>query len=64
METTAITQMAMSGIFSNTGSIFDKVITLVGDVASTIVSTPIILVFMLLPIVGLGIGVFHRLLGR
>lgn len=64
METTAITQMAMSGILSNTGSIFDKVITLVGDVASTIVSTPIILVFMLLPIVGLGIGVFHRLLGR
>lgn len=36
--------------------------TWAGEVGSTIVSTPILLMFVVIPLVGLGVGLFKRLL--
>ena len=52
----------MSDILSTVTSIFTAAIGWVGDVASTIASTPILLLFCVLPLVGLGIGLFKRLI--
>lgn len=52
----------MSSILSNVGDIFTAAVDWVGDVATTITSTPILLVFTLIPLVGLGVGLFKRLI--
>ena len=36
--------------------------TWAGEVGSTIVGTPILLMFVVIPLVGLGVGLFKRLL--
>ena len=46
----------------NVGSIFTTAVGWVGEVGSTIVDTPILLLFAILPLVGLGIGLFKRML--
>lgn len=52
----------MATVLSNAGIIFTGVIEQVGTVASTITSTPLLLVFAMIPLVGLGVGLFKRLL--
>lgn len=52
----------MSGLISDVTSIFNAAIGWVGTVASTVSSTPILLIFCLIPLVGLGIGLFKRML--
>ena len=42
--------------------IFSSAIGWAGTVGSTIVSTPILLLFCAIPLVGLGVGLFKRLL--
>lgn len=54
----------MAALLTSVGDIFTAAIGWVSDVATTITNTPILLAFTLLPLVGLGVGVFHRLLGR
>ena len=49
-------------ILKNVGDIFTSAVGWVGDVAETIVAQPILLVFALIPLVGLGVGLFKRLL--
>ena len=44
------------------GDIFTKVISWVGTVATTIAGQPILLCFCALPLVGLGVGLFKRLI--
>lgn len=53
---------AMSTLLSNLTEIFTAVIGYVSTVASTITSTPLLLLFVLIPIIGLGVGLFRRLL--
>lgn len=43
-------------------SVFTSAIGWVGQVASTITGEPILLVFCALPLVGLGVGLFKRLI--
>lgn len=53
----------MEAILSNVGDIFAEAISWVGTVASTITGQPILLIFTILPLVGLGVGLFKRLIG-
>ena len=52
----------MSDILATVTSIFTAAIGWVGDVATTIGSTPILLLFCVIPLVGLGVGLFKRLI--
>lgn len=54
--------ITLSTILSDVGSMFSSAISWAGDVADTIVSNPIMLVFCVVPLVGLGIGIFKRLI--
>lgn len=57
MEATTI-----ANILAPVGDIFTAAIGWVGDVAETIVSTPLLLCFAVIPLVGLGVGLFKRLI--
>lgn len=52
----------LAGIITNLTSVFTAIIGWAGSVGETIVSTPILLVGVSIPIVGAGIGFFRRLL--
>lgn len=52
---------AMSALLGNVSLVVSEAATWMGNVASTVVSTPIYLVFTAIPVVGLGIGLFKRL---
>ena len=59
-ETPAVT---VATLLTSVGSVFTKVIGWVGDVASTIAGDPILLLACVgIPLCGLGIGMFKRLL--
>lgn len=60
MEETAA--MTVATFLTSVGSIFTTAIGWVGTVASTIADSPILLTFCALPLVGLGIGIFKRLI--
>lgn len=57
METVTI-----ASLMSSVGSVFTAAIGWVGTVASTITSNPILLLFCVIPLVGLGVGLFRRLI--
>ena len=52
----------VSSFIGDAGAIFQTAVGWVGTVAQTITSNPILLTFTALPLVGLGIGLFKRLL--
>ena len=52
----------MTEILSSIGSIFTSAIGWAGTVGYTFVKTPILLLFCAIPLVGLGVGLFKRLL--
>ena len=52
----------MEAMLTNVTQIFTAVSGMVGDVAETIVANPILLMFALIPVVGLGVGLFKRLI--
>ena len=52
----------MSTILSSITDIFTEAIDWVGTVATTIASTPILLIFCVVPLIGLGVGLFKRLI--
>lgn len=58
------TNVTVSGLVGSNGVglIFSNAIEWLGTVATTIVSNPILLVFTLIPLVGLGVGLFKRLI--
>jgi len=59
-ETPAVT---IATLLTSVGSVFTKVIGWVGDVASTIAGEPILLLACVgIPLCGLGVGMFKRLL--
>lgn len=59
METAAVT---VASILADVGTIFTQAIAWCGKVGETIVSTPIMLIFAVIPLVGLGVGLFKRLI--
>lgn len=59
-ETPAVT---VATLLTSVGSVFTKVISWVGDVATTIADEPILLLACVgIPLCGLGVGMFKRLL--
>ena len=52
----------MSAILSDVGLIFNAAIDMVGDVGATITGQPLLLLFAALPLCGIGIGFFKRLI--
>ena len=52
----------MEALISSVSTIFTAAIDWAATVGNTVVSTPILLMFVVLPLVGLGIGIFKRLL--
>lgn len=52
----------MAEIISSVSSIFTAAIGWVGTVAETVTGEPILLIFAILPLVGIGVGLFKRLL--
>lgn len=59
-ETPAVT---VATLLTSVGSVFTKVIGWVGDVAATIAGEPILLLACVgIPLCGLGVGLFKRLL--
>lgn len=52
----------MATIIGQAGDIVTEALSWVGEVASTITSTPIILVFVLVAFVGLGVGLIKRMM--
>ena len=54
----------MQALLSDLGTVATKVISVVGDVASTIVDTPILLMTTGILFLGAAIGIFGRLLSK
>lgn len=52
----------MADIITAITTIFEAAMGWAGSVSSTVVSTPLLLTFVVIPLVGLGIGIFRRLL--
>lgn len=52
----------MTEILSTIGSVFTTAIGWAGKVGETVVGTPLLLLFCAIPLVGLGVGLFKRLL--
>lgn len=52
----------LSSIIADIGSVFTAAIGWVATVGSTITSTPILMLYAGIPLVGLGVGLFRRLL--
>lgn len=58
----AVSAVTVSTLLSSIGEVFTSAIGWAGTVGSTIVSTPLLLLFCSIPLVGLGVGLFKRLL--
>ena len=52
----------MAAILTDVGLVFTEAIGWVGDVATAIAASPILMIFCILPLVGLGVGLFKRLI--
>lgn len=52
----------LASVLSSIGDVFGAAIDMVGDVASTIAGQPMLLLYALIPICGIGVGMFKRLL--
>lgn len=52
----------MEAILTAVSTSFETAVDMVSTVATTVTSTPILLFFCMLPVIGLGVGMFKRLL--
>jgi len=52
----------MSEILTGVGTVFSQAINWVGTVGTTITGNPLLMLFCTIPLVGLGVGMFKRLL--
>lgn len=55
-------EVTIASLIGNVGDIFEAAVGWVGDVATTITGNPLLLIFAIIPLVGLGVGLFKRLL--
>lgn len=55
-------EVTLATLLTDVTSIFTAAVGWVGTVASTIEAEPLVLIFVLLPLVGVGVGLFRRLL--
>lgn len=62
MDDPEVVGITMAAIIADVTTVFTAAIGWVGTVAETIAGEPILLIFVLLPLVGLGVGLFRRLI--
>ena len=55
-------EVTITTILADVSSVFTAAVGWVGTVASTIAAKPILLIFCIIPLVGLGVGLFKRLI--
>ena len=58
-ETAAVT---IASLLSSVGSLFEAAMGWAAKVGTTITGNPLLLMFVIVPLVGLGVGLFKRLL--
>ena len=54
--------VTIASLVGNVGEIFTGAMGWAAEVGETIVGTPVLLLFVVIPLVGLGVGLFKRLL--
>lgn len=54
--------MTLDVFLNNITMMFKSVIGMVGDVGTTIAASPILIFFIALPVIGIAVGLFRRLL--
>lgn len=54
--------VTVATLVGNAGDIVTAALGWVGSTVSTVTSNPLILLFVILPLVGLGVGLFRRLI--
>lgn len=54
--------MTIATLMSNAGEIVTAGLGWIGNVVMTVTGNPLILLFVILPLVGLGVGLFRRLI--
>lgn len=53
---------AMSALLGNVTSVFSTVMSMLSSIGSNVTSTPLLLLFVLIPVIFLGVNMFRRLL--
>lgn len=59
---TGATASTVSGVLTDIGTVVTQAMTWAGDVAEMIVSTPLIMIFVSVAMVGLGVGLIRRMI--
>lgn len=54
-------EVTVASILADVGLVFAEAIEMAGTAATTIAGNPMLMVFWVLPLVGLGIGILNRL---
>lgn len=62
MEGSGVATSMVKYIVEDITLVFNSAIGWVSDVAETIVAQPLLLLFCVIPVVGLGVGLFRRLI--
>ena len=58
----AIAEVTLASILTDIGSVFEAAIGWVGTVSSTVTGNPLLLIGVVIGFIGVGVGLFHRLL--
>lgn len=62
MDTTTTTVMTMTQLISTVGDVFEGVLGWAATVGNTVANTPLLLFGVVLGFVGVGVGLFKRML--
>lgn len=56
------TTTALSGFMTSVGTMFTSVVGWLSQIGSAILADPILLAFVALPLIGLGVGIYRRIM--
>lgn len=59
---TTATTVNIASLIANVGEIFTGAMGWAGEVGTAVADNPLLLMFVIIPFVGLGIGIFRRLM--
>lgn len=62
MDGSEVVNGSMEAILSSAGSMVTEVLSWIGEVVTTITGNPLLLMFVVLPIIGLGVGLVRRII--
>lgn len=62
MSGTEVVAGSMDAILTSIGSMVTKSLAWVGEVVTTITGQPLLLMFVVLPLIGLGVGLVRRII--